>query len=147
MQRLLPINFLFVAFESFFLIYWQSWNEIGILDLPAIIDFILDKTQQNQLIAAGHSQGGSAIAVLLSERPEYNQKISSVHLMAGAIFLKYYNQALEPFLKHLNEIKVGGRGNAVKKMEEFRRKKYRSGFSGCYRIYSFISSSMGKLWG
>lgn len=91
------------SFHSFCL---QSWDEIGSSDLPAIIDFILDKTQQNQLYYVGHSQAGSAIAVLLSERPEYNEKISSVHLIAGAIFLKYYNQVFEPFLKNLNEIKV-----------------------------------------
>lgn len=50
--------------------------------------------------------GGSVLAVLLSERPEYNEKISSAHLMASAIFLKYHNQILNPFLKRLNEIKV-----------------------------------------
>lgn len=86
--------------------YWHSWGEIGSFDMPAMIDFILDKTQHKQLTCVGHSQGGSVIAVLLSERPEYNEKLSSVHLIAGAIFLKYYNQALEPFLKNLNEIKV-----------------------------------------
>lgn len=75
-------------------------------DLPAVIDFILEKTQQTQLTYVGHSQGGSAIAVLLSERPDYNEKILSIHLMASAIFLKYHNRILEPFLKNLNEIKV-----------------------------------------
>lgn len=79
---------------------------MGSSDLPATIDFILDKTQQDQLTYVGFSQGGSVIAVLLSERPEYNEKIASVHLIAGAIFLKYYNHALEPFLKNLKEIKV-----------------------------------------
>lgn len=74
--------------------------------MVATIDFILAKTGQPQLTYVGHSQGGSVVAVLLSERPEYNEKIASVHLIASAIFLKYYNQMLEPFLKNLNEIKV-----------------------------------------
>lgn len=82
-----------------------SWSEIA-YDVAASIDYILVKTNQTKLTYVGHSQGGTVIAALLSERPEYNGKISSVHLIASAIYLKYYNHMLEPFLKNLNEIKV-----------------------------------------
>lgn len=87
--------------------FWQfSWHEIGYYDLPAAIDFILAKTEHEKLICAGHSQGGSVLTVLLSDRPEYNEKVSSVHLMAPAIFLKYYNFLLHPAVSNLYEIKV-----------------------------------------
>lgn len=58
--------------------FWKfSWHEMGVYDLPALIDFILARTGQEQLIYAGHSQGGTSLFVLLSERREYNKKISS----------------------------------------------------------------------
>lgn len=36
-----------------------------------------------------YSQGGTTITVLLCERPEYNKKLRSVHLLAGAIMLRF----------------------------------------------------------
>lgn len=87
--------------------FWQfEWHEIGIYDLPAMIDFILAKTQRDQLICAGHSQGGSVLAVLLSERPEYNDKISLTHLIAPAIIMKHYNVLLKPALNNVDQLKV-----------------------------------------
>lgn len=46
--------------------FWKfSWHEIGIYDLPAMIDYILNRTHQQQLIYTGYSQGGTAMLVLL----------------------------------------------------------------------------------
>lgn len=87
--------------------FWQfSWHEIGVYDLPAMIDFVLNYTGHNRLIYVGHSQGGTSVCVLLSERPEYNQKLSSVHILAGAIIMDYYNYAMYPMLKNLNYLRV-----------------------------------------
>lgn len=71
-----------------------------------MIDFILERTGRKQLIYIGHSQGASAVFALLSERPEYNRKISSIHIMGGAIILKYSNTWLNYVIPHLDEIKV-----------------------------------------
>lgn len=69
--------------------FWQfSWHEIGVFDLPAMIDYILAYTNQLQLIYVGHSQGATSIFVLLSEHPEYNKKIAMVHAMTPPIFLR-----------------------------------------------------------
>lgn len=41
--------------------YWSfSWHEIGVLDLPAFIDFILNETKQTKLNYVGFSQGTTA---------------------------------------------------------------------------------------
>lgn len=69
-------------------VFWRfSWNEIGIYDLPAMIDYILEKTQNQQIHYIGHSQGTTTLLVLLSEKPEYNNKLQSAHLLAPAAFM------------------------------------------------------------
>lgn len=56
--------------------YDFSFHEIGYFDIPASIDFILNKTNQTKLQYFGHSQGGTTFLIMGSTRPEYNQKIS-----------------------------------------------------------------------
>ncbi|XP_011184338.2 lipase 3 [Zeugodacus cucurbitae] len=68
--------------------FWQfSWHEIGAIDLPDTIDYILEKTGEKQLHYVGHSQGGTSYFVLTSFRPEYNAKVRSAHLLAPAVFM------------------------------------------------------------
>jgi lysosomal acid lipase/cholesteryl ester hydrolase len=69
-------------------LFSYSWNEIGYYDLPAMIDYILALTNQQQLYFVGHSQGTTSLFVLLSTRPEYNQKISTAFLLSPVAFLK-----------------------------------------------------------
>lgn len=69
--------------------FWQfSWHEIGVFDLPAMIDYTLAYTNQSQLIYVGHSQGVTSMFVLLSELPEYNKKIAMVHAMTPPVIIK-----------------------------------------------------------
>lgn len=68
--------------------FWQfSWHEIGIFDLPAMIDYVLKQTNQKNLHYAGHSQGTTAFWVMASERPEYNAKIRSMQALAPVAFM------------------------------------------------------------
>ncbi|XP_026725681.1 lipase 3-like [Trichoplusia ni] len=63
--------------------FWEfSWNEIGVNDLPAMIDFVLETTSEKQLAYIGHSQGTTSFFVMCSEKPEYNQKISIMIALA-----------------------------------------------------------------
>lgn len=76
--------------------FWNfSWHEIGIYDLPAMIDYILFETKQNQLSYIGHSQGVTAAMVMLSSKPEYNEKIRVMHAMTPPIIFRY-NHPLFP---------------------------------------------------
>lgn len=71
-----------------------------------MIDFVLNQTKQSQLVFLGYSQGGTTIFALLSERPEYNDKIALVHGMGAAVFMKNSHSFLKPVLENINEIKV-----------------------------------------
>lgn len=87
--------------------FWKfSFHEIGIYDLPAMIDFILSKTQQDQLIYVGHSQGVTSAFVMLSERPEYNAKISILHAIAPPIILKHYTPIAPSSMKDVHNMEV-----------------------------------------
>lgn len=69
--------------------YWNfSWHEIGVHDIKSIIDHILKKTAQKKLSYIGHSQGTTSFLVMTSMRPEYNDKLSDVHLLAPVANLK-----------------------------------------------------------
>lgn len=61
--------------------FWDfSWHEIGIYDLPAMIDHITETTKTERIFYVAHSQGATAFYVMTSEKPEYNDKI---RLMVG----------------------------------------------------------------
>lgn len=81
--------------------YWDfSWHEIGYYDLACMIDHVLLQTQAHQVFFVAHSQGATSLLVLLSIRPEYNEKIIQGHLMAPAVFLGH---TPHPFLRPLAE--------------------------------------------
>ncbi|KAI5646245.1 alpha/beta-hydrolase lipase region domain-containing protein [Phthorimaea operculella] len=67
-----------------------SWEEIGIYDTPAMVDYILAYTGQEKLHYIGHSQGGTSFLVMGAMRPEYNEKMASVHLMAAVGYMNYF---------------------------------------------------------
>ncbi|XP_043645583.1 lipase 3 isoform X2 [Drosophila teissieri] len=70
--------------------FWQfSWHEIGIYDLPAIVDYVLARTNRRQLHYVGHSQGTTVLLVLLSQRPEYNARFANAALLAPVAFLQH----------------------------------------------------------
>ncbi|KAL4703478.1 hypothetical protein ACJJTC_010350 [Scirpophaga incertulas] len=86
--------------------FWDfSWHEIGIYDLPAMIDYVLKETRQKKLKYIGHSQGTTSFYVMASERPEYNKKIS---IMISLSPVAYMSHITSPFLKVL-----AGPGNAL----------------------------------
>lgn len=57
------------------------------IDLPTMIDYIIDTTEFEQLHYVGHSQGTTAFFVMASERPEYNDKVIMMHALAPIAFM------------------------------------------------------------
>ncbi|XP_060097261.1 lipase member M-like isoform X2 [Heteronotia binoei] len=56
--------------------FWDfSFHEMGIYDIPAAINFILQKTGQEQLYYVGFSQGSTIGLIAFSTMPELGQKV------------------------------------------------------------------------
>lgn len=80
--------------------FWHySWDEMGRYDLPAFIDYILEKTARKKIIFIGYSQGSTSAMVLLSDFKEYNSKIALFIALAPIVFI---SNARSPILRMLS---------------------------------------------
>lgn len=68
--------------------FWNfTFHEIGYYDVPALIDYVLDKTNSAKLHYVGFSQGTLVSFVAMSTRPEYNAKIVQMQEISPAAYL------------------------------------------------------------
>ncbi|KAJ9580151.1 hypothetical protein L9F63_004168, partial [Diploptera punctata] len=68
--------------------FWEfSWHEVGVYDLPAMIDYILNVTSWRNLYYIGYSQGTTAFYVMASELPQYNKKVRLKINLAPVVFM------------------------------------------------------------
>ncbi|OXA44476.1 lipase 3 [Folsomia candida] len=83
--------------------YWDfSFHEMGIFDVPAIIEAVTDITKQESVYYVGHSMGAAALTILLSERPEYNSRIATAFFLAPAVYLGHTGLYLHAFVRSVN---------------------------------------------
>lgn len=52
-----------------------------------MIDYITSRTGQQRMHYVGHSQGTTAFFVMCAERPVYNDRIISAHMLAPIAFM------------------------------------------------------------
>lgn len=75
--------------------FWQfSWHQIGVIDVPAMIDYILAQTGVDGVYYAGHSQGTTVYYVMTSQLPEYNDKIKVGASLAPIGFMNHMTSPL-----------------------------------------------------
>ncbi|KAG5865623.1 hypothetical protein JTB14_010373 [Gonioctena quinquepunctata] len=74
-----------------------SWDELGSIDLPATINYVLERTGTDGIYYVGHSQGTTAYYVMVSTRPEYNEKIRVQVSLAPVAFMKHMTSPLLRF--------------------------------------------------
>lgn len=70
--------------------FWEfSWHEMGMYDLPAAIDYVLDTTSKPTLDYVGFSMGTTVFWVMLSERPDYAEKVNVMVAMGPVAFVQH----------------------------------------------------------
>jgi pimeloyl-ACP methyl ester carboxylesterase len=74
---------------------------MGTYDVPAEIDYILRSTGHNKLYYIGHSMGTTMFFVMMSQRPEYNQKI---HAMIAFAPVGTFTRTKDPVIHFLETV-------------------------------------------
>ncbi|XP_076981463.1 lipase member K isoform X2 [Tamandua tetradactyla] len=76
--------------------YWAfSMDEMAKYDLPATINFIVEKTGQERLFYVGHSQGTTIAFIAFSTNPELAKRIKIFFALAPVITVKYTRSPLK----------------------------------------------------
>jgi len=79
---------------------------MGVYDLPAVIDHVLETTGVEKIFYVGHSMGTSQFLVLMSERPEYNSKIRLANLMATVAYTEHMRSPIALIATFSSEVEV-----------------------------------------
>lgn len=80
--------------------FWQfSFDKIGLYDIPACIAYIKEVTGERTVKLVAHSQTTSSILCLLSEKPGYNEVVSTVSLMAPIAYLGHLKSMYAPLAR------------------------------------------------
>lgn len=97
--------------------YWDfSFHEIGLYDLPAQIDYILELRQRKSLAYIGHSQGNLAMFILQSFQPQWSNKVKPFIAMAPIAFIpKVYYGILRVAIKTVSTVVTTTRLNQMLK--------------------------------
>lgn len=121
-----------------------SWHEIGVYDLPAVITYISNYTQGSDLYYIGHSMGATAMLVLLSTLPEYNDKLKSAIFFAPLAFMHHSRGPLKLFTEFPNSTQnfMANGTFPAEIMENFCQGTYRS----CANTLLFITNGGQLIW-
>ncbi len=70
--------------------FWKfSFHEMGVYDIPAVLDYILEETKQPNLFYVGHSMGTCMFWIAMQAHPQYNSKIRNMFALAPIAFVKH----------------------------------------------------------
>ncbi|XP_077509467.1 gastric triacylglycerol lipase-like isoform X2 [Amblyomma americanum] len=88
--------------------FWEfCFDEMISYDLPAMLDFVLNKTGQEKLFFVGTSQGAMILFGLLADKPEYNEKIELFTAMGPVTTVTHMRSPiryLAPFVENAGAV-------------------------------------------
>ncbi|XP_035777810.1 lipase 1-like [Anopheles albimanus] len=89
--------------------FWQfTWHEIGLYDVPAMIDHVLNVTGYQRLHYVGFSQGTMVFFVMLSKRPEYNGKVIDIQAISPSVYMyRLKGRLVSSIVKHADQLVYG----------------------------------------
>ncbi|XP_045510343.1 lipase 3-like [Colias croceus] len=138
--------------------FWKfSWHEMGVYDLPAVVDYINSvKNSTQPMNYIGHSMGATTFLVFLSTLPEYNRYIKMAIFLAPLAYLTNVDGPLR-MLKCMGNyppeqlIKLIGQGEfmANRKVPHWIATKFCKGaLMYCENPFLFFSGGLpeGDIW-
>jgi lysosomal acid lipase/cholesteryl ester hydrolase len=70
--------------------FWDfSWNEMGVYDVPAYIEYVLAATEKEDIYYIGHSMGTTMFFIAMAEHPELNSKIRLMSAYSPVAFMEH----------------------------------------------------------
>ena len=98
-------------YAIFFLVFYliqsiSSWDEMAKYDLPAMIDKVLETTNQERLFYIGHSMGSTTFMAMAATIPEMQEKIIQAHFLAPIGFLEHMKSPAKIFAPYADQLKV-----------------------------------------
>jgi lysosomal acid lipase/cholesteryl ester hydrolase len=78
-------------------------------DLPAMVDYVLRVTGNLDLHFVGHSMGATIAIVMLSELPQYNDKLKITILLAPVVKLEHTTSIFRPVAPLWTALQVSGK--------------------------------------
>ncbi|NXO74000.1 LICH hydrolase, partial [Phainopepla nitens] len=80
--------------------FWQfSFDEMGKYDIPAELNFIMNKTGQKHVYYIGHSEGSAAGFIAFSTYPDLSQKIKVFFALAPVVTITHATSPLVKFAR------------------------------------------------
>ncbi|XP_063913833.1 lipase 1-like [Zophobas morio] len=81
------------------LAFWDfTINEIGVYDLPALIDYVLETTKESSLHYVGFSQGTTVFFLMGSERSEYLSKVKLMSAFGPTVYMENPKSPIVKFI-------------------------------------------------
>ncbi|XP_046650053.1 gastric triacylglycerol lipase-like isoform X1 [Daphnia pulicaria] len=85
--------------------YWNfSYDEMGLYDVPANVDFILKLSQKSKLIYIGHSMGATMFYIAAASHPELNEKIDLMIGLAPVASMAHFSSPVKALAPHVDVI-------------------------------------------
>lgn len=85
--------------------FWEfSFDEFIAIDVPAMIDFVLNHTGQPSLYYVGHSQGTGVMFGLLASQPAYQEKIRAFAAMGPVANVTYLTTPVKYIAPFSNDL-------------------------------------------
>ncbi|XP_043268017.1 lipase 3-like [Venturia canescens] len=86
--------------------FWDfSWNEMGLYDLPAVIEYITN-LKNDSLVYVGHSMGTTMFYVMASKRPDIADRVRLMIALAPVAYLSHLKSPVKIIAPFADDIKL-----------------------------------------
>jgi len=85
--------------------YWMfSWDEMAKYDLPSMLNYVMENTQQEKIYYIGHSMGTTTYMVMNSMDSSWADRVELAVFLAPVAFMKHIQSPLRLLVPYLDEI-------------------------------------------